>query len=48
MITPDWYIMRPFRMWANAVRYMSAGYFTCAQNAITPLTGEALSYTVHC
>lgn len=47
MITHDWYIMRPFRIWANAVAYMSAGYFACLTNSLSPMTGEELTYSVH-
>jgi hypothetical protein len=47
MITSDWYIMRPFRIWANAVAYLSAGYFTCLTNTLSPMTGKPLSHSVH-
>ena len=47
MITPDWYIMRPFRLWANAVTYLSAGYHACVLNMLSPMTGDKLSYDVH-
>ena len=46
MITADWYAMRPFRVWATAVKYMSAGFFACLNNALVPHAGGEYQYNV--
>lgn len=46
-ITNDYYLMKPFRQWAKAVSYLSAGYFAVVSNIMSPMTNNELQYAVY-
>lgn len=46
IITPQWRMMTPFRVWQQAFAYTTAGMCAVFENNLSPRTGHALKYDV--